>query len=265
MKNKKLLLMSVIVLIVFSGCKKFSYQFLEEPAPAQKMDFYYFKEVVEEPDHILKLNDQFFKNSLKASNRSSYDKYSKIYFDSSKSVVKVENYRKDSFNSHLYYPYLVYVVSKKSQDVIVTEIKKAWKDKKLVKTSVVMRNITKNETGKSFDDLVSAFKTGVVAQSYLDVQYEFSFIPANTVANRKYYRQVDIYDPYYDINGTSPAVQKIAIKIRFSTDEFQDYNAMTLGQVNKVVARLRKTSSGFLEFTFIRFANAKVKNSEKKK
>lgn len=243
------LLLPFLLAGIFS-CARVSPVFLEEKTGEDTTAFQYYSAVVGTWDELFKLDENFRKKQVGAKDREKYVAYSRISFDDKGIPKRIENYRQDSFNAHVYYPYQIFVIEPKENEYKVSQTLKRWENQMLVVESITVRAFEKSKD-ENFSAIMQAYATDTT--SFENRFFVFNFIPEDNDANKKVQESVTADLNYIILEGFEEAHFNVRLRIFFFDALRSEAGLCPLGQTTRIRARFTKSTPGVLDFVFVEF------------
>lgn len=257
-------LLGFFIFFIFS-CDKYSSQFLEEKPFTEKITPQYFSKTVDSPSDISMVDEIFRKQIITIKDRARFSQYSKIYFDEDLTPVKIENYRRDSFNDHIYYPYLILKIEKNSEKVAVAATEKTWQNGQLITSSVKM-NFFDKQTEGNLTNLIEAFRKNKDSSEFANQIFRISFIADDTPENKNMQTRLTQNVNSLKITGKEIQASDVKINLFLFPPNLPDAAFVTINQASPVRVRFAKYSPAEgIDFTYLGFDMEKIKALEQEK
>lgn len=246
---KKIIYLLFALLLVGSlACKRKASVFLEEKAP-EGSNFQYYSTVVEKWEELFTLDENFRRKHIGIKDRENFTSYARISFDTTGIPTVVENYKKDTFNSHVYYPYLIYIIDKNEQGYQVKQIVKEWEKQELVEKNITLRSFEKEQDGH-YPDLIKSYAQSEDLKIYENRFFNFKMIAEDSDTNRRVIEAIAADQNFVVIEGFEEAHFNVRIRMFFYDALRTDAGFLALGNATPIRARfMRSTPEGF-DFAF---------------
>jgi len=248
---KKIIYLLFALLLVGSlACKRKSYVFLEEKAP-EGSNFQYYSTVVEKWEELFTLDENFRKKHIGLKDRENFTSYAKINFDETGTPTIIENYKQDSFNTHMYYPYLIYIIERNDQGYQVKQTIKEWEKQELVEKNIAFRFFEKEKDG-FYPDLIKTYNESGDLKPYENRFFNFKMIAEDSETNRRVIEAIAADKNFIIIEGFEEAHFNVRIRMFFYDALRTDAGFFALGNATPIRARfMRGTPEGF-DFSFFK-------------
>lgn len=262
------ILSGIFIFLIFS-CTKYPPHFLEEKPFTEKITPVYFTKTIDSPSDIFMIDETFRKSPIALKDRASHPKYSKMYFDEDFSPVKIENYTKDPFNNHIYYPYLILKIEKKEGKIAVAVTEKTWQNGQLIASSVKMHFFDRQTEG-NLANLIEAFRKNADSNEFLNQIFSISFIADDTAENKEIQTRVAANKPFIKMTGKYGDAPDIKMNVFFFSQSQPEAGLVPISQPIFLRVRFSKYSQAEgIEFTYLGFDveknNAMAEQGKKEK
>ncbi|PKL15060.1 MAG: hypothetical protein CVV50_01345 [Spirochaetae bacterium HGW-Spirochaetae-6] len=247
---KYVLLFVISFSLVF--CTRQKQLFLEEDPIGDAVA--YFSATVNKPEEAYRIAELKTTREINRKVRGTLDAYVKVYLNKDGFPQKIENYRKHDFNTHIYYPYLIFVLRDEGGAYAVEVVKKVWENGKMVEQKDFVQ-LQKREG--NFKDLMRITLEDKENKEILNFFYRFKFVVQDNEINRQVLTAVGFGDKtYIDLEGYNSEYPDVEIKMRFFSDKRSDAVNFQINQGLEIRAKLIEFSDNLFLFEYVGVATA---------
>lgn len=251
MNNKVRAFMKYALLILVSlslvFCTRHEQVFLEEDPIGDSVA--YFSATVNKPEEAYRIAELKTTREINRRARGALDSYVKVYLNKDGFPLKIENYRRHDFNTHVYYPYLVFVIRDEGGSYAVDVVKKVWEREKLVEQKDMVQ-LAKREG--NFKELMRISLEDKNNKEILNFFYRFKFVTLDNEQNRQVLTAIGFGDKtYIDLEGYNSEYPDVQIKMRFFLDKRSDAVNFQISQSVELRAKLIEFSDNSFLFEYV--------------
>ncbi|HOM38686.1 MAG TPA: hypothetical protein PLQ48_05920 [Spirochaetota bacterium] len=255
----KKLLFFLLSIIIITSCKYKKTLFLElDDMPKNSNNFKYYHKTLTDVNSIFRLDESFKLSLIGSKDRSNFDSYSKVFYGESEKIVRVENYKRDSFNSHIFYPFLVFEIDENESSIIFNIIRKEWdiEANKIKDISSSIQIVPKLQD-ISFSDFITKINSGTEVKENIKLM----FIAFNNENNRKQQEAIAADLNYIALEGYVKEFEEKKIKMFF----FEENRGQTGLEFDKPypikASYIKFDENGYINLRFISYFKPEDDNS----
>lgn len=255
----KRLFLSFLIISFLVSCKYKNVIFLEtDELPSGASNFKYYSKVLTDTSFVFKIDDSFKLSLIGAKDRREYNNYSKVFYGDGEKIKRVENYKRDEFNSHIFYPFLIFDVEERDDSYVISVIKKEWdKDNNKVKDVNVSVEIVQKLSDIEFSDFLEKLKTGQEIKENIKLY----FVAFDNESNKKIQSAIAADLSYVMLEGYAKGFEDKKIKLFFFEENRSFGGGIDLNKPYLIKSSYIKTEGEDIHLRFLSFINEEKKDN----